>query len=119
MILMILFQALLDYYVWSCMLGIIINTWSLDPEEILSEEPFESNGVGLTLEWVEGNSTYSYHIDIAPYQVLPFFSFGSASIKYKIPYNTAYNVSVLATTSYPCAQNVTQWHKPASSNRRD
>ena len=76
-------------------------------EEILSEEQFECNGVRSTLEWAEGNSTYSYHTDIAPY--LPFFSFSSTFITFKIPYNTAYNVSVLATTSNPCLRNVTHF----------
>ena len=69
----------------SCMLGIIIII------------------IRLTLEWVEGNSTYSYHIEIAPY--LPFFSFGSTFVTF----TTLLTMSVffnVATTSNPCLCNV-------------
>ena len=47
-----------------------------------------------------------YHIDIAPY--LPFNSSGSTFVQFKVPYNTVYNVNVLATPPDPRKQNVTQ-----------
>ena len=67
----------------------------------MTEQLFENGGVSVTLEWTHTDSTYSYHIAVVPYLLLNFST--STRVQMKVPYNSAYNVSVLASS---CGQNI-------------
>ena len=67
---------------------------------VLSEE-FEVDGVIITLGIGE-NAHYSYHVSAIP-QLTSVTSIGSARFQFEIPYNTLYNVSVVA--AHLCGQN--------------
>ena len=59
----------------------------------------------MTLEWTQNDLTYSFHITVAP--PLPQVNFSTTSIQaqIRVPYNVAYNVSILVPS---CGQyNVT------------
>ena len=64
-------------------------------------EQFESDGVTVTLEWYQNRSFYSYYVSVTPDIVMR--TNGSILLKLKVPYNTFYNVSILATP--PCGKN--------------
>ena len=75
----------------------------IDLMEFSVDEHFENHVVTVSLKWTEESSRYTYHINITPY--LQFNFSGSTKIHLKVPYNTAYNVSVITTPPNPCARN--------------
>ena len=70
--------------------------------EISADEEFDNDIVTVSLEWAEESSLYTYHVNITPY--LPHNFSGSTKIHLKVPYNIAYNVSVITTPPNPCAR---------------
>ena len=65
-------------------------------------EEFESDGVVVTLEWVQQNF-YSYNVSVVPqleYTVNEF-----TRVQLNVSYNTFYSLSIIA--SPPCGQNST------------
>lgn len=64
-------------------------------------EQFESDGVTVILELYENAYFYSYYVSVTPDIVMRIN--GSIHLRLKLPYNTFYNVSILATS--PCGQN--------------
>ena len=77
---------------------------NLDAERInnLTEEYFENDGVSITLEWLQTDSTYSYHVAVVPNLPLNFST--STSVQIKVPYNSPHNVSIVVSS---CGQHNT------------
>ena len=65
---------------------------------MLSEE-FGKDGVIVTLEWTEENSLYLYNVSVSPQLEVTFI--GRVGIQLKVPYNSLYNVSVVAVPPCP------------------
>ena len=53
------------------------------------------DGVTVTLEWIQTNPLYMYHIDTVP-QTSTFSESRNASVTLGMSYNTLYNVSISA-----------------------
>ena len=67
----------------------------------LVSQQYEGNGVTVILEWTQGSSLYSYHVNITPHLALMFS--GSTSVQLGAMYNILYTFSVVAV--HPCRQN--------------
>ena len=63
-------------------------------------EQFESNGVKVILEWTQESSFYGYNFSVVPHLKLRF---GNTTLHLTVPYNTPYNISVVAT--HLCGEN--------------
>ena len=69
-------------------------------------ELFESDGVTLTFEWHQNPYFSSYYVSVTPDVVMR--TNGNIFLKFTVPYNAFYNVSILATL--PCGKkNVTDF----------
>ena len=55
------------------------------------------------LEWTQENSLYSYYITVTPDMRLWINGSANANLELRVPYNTLYNVSIVATP--PCGQD--------------
>ena len=87
---------------------LVINLADIDLQPVtvrIASENFEGNGVVVTLEWTrgQGNSLYTYHVDIIP-QPSFIISLNRSSVQLRIPYNVPYNVSVVKMS--PCGQSL-------------
>ena len=67
-------------------------------------ELFESDGVTVTLEWHQNPYFHSYYVSVIPNDIVMRTN-GSIHLMLKVPYNTFYNISILATL--PCGKNMT------------
>ena len=67
-------------------------------------ETVKSDHILMTLEWTRNDLTYSFHITVVPPTPQANYS-TSTQAQIKVPYNVAYNVSILVSS---CGQyNVT------------
>ena len=67
-------------------------------------EQFESDSVTTTLEWAQEHSLYSYYVTGTQDTALWINGSASVNLKLKVPYNTSYNISVLAIP--PCRRDI-------------
>ena len=82
-----------------CIQSQLHSTHSDPKPEINKTEKIGTNEVTVTIEWTLENS-YNF----SAFSSLPII-FGNTSIQLKVPYNTAHNITVLATPLDPCGQN--------------
>ena len=69
-------------------------------------ELFESDGVTVTLEWHKNSYFDSYYVSVTSNNIIAMRTNGSIHLKLKVPYNTFYNMSILATRVLPqCGTN--------------
>ena len=68
----------------------------------ISENDYETENVTVTVEWVQQMGV-TYTISVSP--LVPIIDTESVGHRLTIPYNTAYNLSVVAAT--PCRANAT------------
>ena len=64
-------------------------------------EQFENNCVKVILEWTQESSFYRYNFIVVPQ--LELMLGDTQTLHLTVPYNTPYNVSVIAT--HPCGEN--------------
>ena len=70
-------------------------------------EQFESDGVLVTLEWHQNPNFHSYYVSVIPNNIIVMRTNGSVHLMLKVPYNTFYNISILA--ALPCGENMTDF----------
>ena len=63
-------------------------------------EQFESDGVFILLEWIQEPSLY---VTVTPDMALWINGSANVNLELRVPYNTLYNVSIVATP--PCGQD--------------
>ena len=66
-------------------------------------EQFESDGVLILLGWIQEHSLYSYYVTVTPDMALWINGSANVNLELRVPYNTSYNISVVATP--PCGQD--------------
>ena len=82
----------------------LIGINQLIPELNISEQHYDADNVTVTVEWAQQEPGTLYSIKVSPF--VPIMRY-TETTRYQltIPYNEAYNFSVVATS--PCRPNVT------------
>ena len=78
----------------------VVLIWYPDPQEVnvnFLMESYENDGVAITMEWAQESSPFTYQVSVDPQVELNLQ--GSTGVELKVPYNTPYTVSVVATHS--------------------
>ena len=74
--------------------------------EVKISEIFERNAITVTLEWMQGNPSYSYYVDINPATQLLINSNGITRVTVNMSYYIPYNLTILICL---CRENLTSF----------
>ena len=82
----------------------LIGINQLIPELNISEQHYDADNVTVTVEWAQQEPGTLYSIKVSPFVPITHYT-ETTRYQLTIPYNEAYNFSVVATS--PCRPNVT------------
>ena len=74
--------------------------------EVNISEIFERDAITVTLEWMQGNPSYSYYVDIILATQLLINSNGITRVTVNMPYYIPYNLTILICL---CRENLTSF----------